>query len=73
MTGNYNPKAVRAVLIAFETSEKALKAHRAWSDLPDDLRVRIADEVMALVDQGVDDPQLIVKAVLHKFLPELRD
>ena len=63
--------AVRAVLIAFEKSEETLRAIRDLPNLPDDLRARVAEEVLSLVDHGETDPQKITQAVLAKVLREL--
>ena len=54
---------MRVVLSAFKQSEEALKTRRGSSDLSDDLRLRVADEILTLVDLGERSPQRILESV----------
>jgi hypothetical protein len=58
---------MRVVLSAFKQSEEALRTRRGSSDLSDDLRLRVADEILTLVDLGERSPQRIIECVLAKF------
>jgi hypothetical protein len=67
VSGSYDPLAVRAVLIAFAQSEMALKARHGSPELSDDVRLRVADEILNLVEGGERNPQRITDAVMAKF------
>lgn len=67
MSAPYDPKAVRVVLIAFKMCEEKLKALRNTQELPDSLRVRVADEILTLVDGGETELEAILQTVVPKF------